>query len=384
MEELELDIAKLKRSLICEICVGLFGSPFMLSCGHVFCYGCILDWLFHKRTCPTCRHPLSQSPSFAYLVQEMVDVFVHRMEASDPEGEGKHVKKHQEDQRKRMEENRDNLFFDLFVETKFTSVLCDREDGVMRCMRCYWEIEGTVCAHCGFQFSDEEVSSLNDFSYSDLHVASELHDQDSLYQDSICSEPDDYDYDDPFIDDRPTDEIERDLSIEEINDSKDLLEQSFSTLYSDTAEDKGFDEISYDSLIEKHERRSKKSKKRGKNVSLGTQRSISQLILLDSDENVNIHENSSTLSNSRSDLVSFPEKRNEKLRYIDLSSNSSKYQETYPSNSNHDIINEYLSDDFSISSLQKYQFPRKQCSKTRNRCRIINIPSSVNDSDYNE
>ncbi|KTW30131.1 hypothetical protein T552_00609 [Pneumocystis carinii B80] len=373
MEELELDISKLKRSLMCEICVELFGSPFMLSCGHVFCYGCILDWLFHKRTCPTCRHPLSQRPSFAYLVQEMVDVFVHRIEALDPEGEGKHVRKHQEDHRKRMEENRDNLFFDLFLETKFTNVLCDREDGVMRCMRCYWEIEGSVCVHCGFQFSDEEVGSLDDVSYSDVQVASQLHDQDSLYQDSICSEPDDYDYEDSFIDDRPIDEIENDVSIEEISDSKDLLEQSFSSLDSDTTENKRFDEIGHDSLIEKRQRRPKKSKKYEKNVYLDTQRSRSQLISLDSDDNLNIDENSSDSSNSCSDSVSFSKKRNGKLRYIDLSSNS-----------NYDNVNGYLSDHFSNSSLQTLQFPKKKRNKIRNRCKIINIPSSVNNSDHNE
>ncbi|QSL65268.1 hypothetical protein MERGE_002577 [Pneumocystis wakefieldiae] len=297
------------------------------------------------------------------IVQEMVDVFVHQMEASDPEGEGKHARKHQEDQ-----------------QTKLTSVLCDREDGVMRCMQCYWEIEGPVCTHCGFQFSDEEVGSLNDFSNSDLQVVSELHDQDSLYQDSICSEPDDYDYDDPFIDDRPTDEIECDLSVEEIGDSKNLLEPSFSSLYSDTTEDKRFDEISHNSLAEKNELQSKKFKKCGKNRSLSRQRSTDQLILLDSDENVNIRENTSTLSNSRSDLVSLSKKNNGKLRYIDLSSNSSsKYQEIYPSGSNHDNINECLSDDFSIS-LQTCQLPRKRCNKTRNS-RIINISSGLNDSD---
>ncbi|KAG4301102.1 hypothetical protein PCANB_002717 [Pneumocystis canis] len=164
---LESDMAILKRSLTCEICAELLASPFMLACGHIFCYGCILDWLVHKRTCPACRQSLSQRPT---LIQEMVDVFVRRMEALDPDGEGFSARKHQQEQRQRMENNKENLFYDLFLETSaFTGVLCGTEDGLNRCTRCCWEIEGAVCTHCGFQFSDENSDSFDDFSHLDTH-----------------------------------------------------------------------------------------------------------------------------------------------------------------------------------------------------------------------
>lgn len=306
MSTLELDMEKLKRSLICEICTELLGSPFMLTCGHVFCYGCILDWLLHKRTCPTCRRSLSQSPSFLYLVQEMVDVFVYRMEVLDPEGEGRLVRKHQEEQRQRMEKNKGNLFFDLFPETIHAGALCDREDGVMRCMRCFWEIEGSVCTHCGFQFSDENSGSFDDFSQDEVQEASESNvDRDSLYQDSIRSELDDYDYEDSFIDDRPTDEIECDISFGESNNSKNESECVRSKFYSDTTDDCEFDGTDHDSFIQEQKRRSKRLLKRRKDVSSNIQHSKNSAILLSSDENVNIHEDCSILSNSSSILI-FP------------------------------------------------------------------------------
>ncbi|KAG5440768.1 hypothetical protein PCK2_000204 [Pneumocystis canis] len=180
----------------------------MLACGHIFCYGCILDWLVHKPTCPSCRQPLSQRPALAYLVQEMVDVFVRRMEMLDPDGEGCSARKHQQEQRQRMENNKESLFYNLFLETSFAGVLCNREDDVIRCMRCCWEIEGAVCTHCGFQFSDENFDSFDDFSHSDAHSTSESYDV--LNQDNICFKLDDHE--DSFIGDNPTDEIKSNVS----------------------------------------------------------------------------------------------------------------------------------------------------------------------------
>lgn len=71
----------------------------------------------------------------------MVEVFVRRMEAQDPDGEGYAARIHQQEQRQRMENNKESLFYDLFSETSgFAGVLRDREDGVMRCIQCYWEV----------------------------------------------------------------------------------------------------------------------------------------------------------------------------------------------------------------------------------------------------
>ena len=47
-------------NLICCICCEVFTNPQRTKCGHIFCLDCITDWLeLDKRTCVTCREPLS-------------------------------------------------------------------------------------------------------------------------------------------------------------------------------------------------------------------------------------------------------------------------------------------------------------------------------------
>lgn len=38
----------------CSICLELMMTPYWLGC-HVFCKGCISDWVLTSTTCPTCR-----------------------------------------------------------------------------------------------------------------------------------------------------------------------------------------------------------------------------------------------------------------------------------------------------------------------------------------
>ncbi|KAG4305261.1 hypothetical protein PORY_001431 [Pneumocystis oryctolagi] len=379
---LESDIEVLKRSLTCEICTELLASPFMLSCGHAFCYGCILDWLFHKRTCPTCRQTLSQRPALAYLVQEMVEVFVRRIEAQDPKGEGCAARKHQLEQRQRMENNKENLFYDFFLETPaFTGVLCDREDGVMRCMQCHWEIEGPICTHCGFRFSDENLNSFEDVSHSG-QVTSESQGTGCDFKGFILSEADDYDYDDPFIDDRRTDEIERDVFDSEDNCSKDISEQAFSTSCSDTIDDNGFDRTDQDSFIQEHKRREKINEKRSNVSNSCIKKSGSPPILIESDENINIHENVSAFPDSGSVSISSSSiKKNSNKYLISILSDSPQgNRDSGLINSDYDNISTRLSDDNIIMPLQTNKTLKKTSNKLKKRRRMFSIPSST---DYN-
>lgn len=41
--------------LICCICQGLLTSTMELTCGHVFCEGCIMNWFEMKESCPMCK-----------------------------------------------------------------------------------------------------------------------------------------------------------------------------------------------------------------------------------------------------------------------------------------------------------------------------------------
>ncbi|KTW32142.1 ubiquitin-protein ligase PSH1 [Pneumocystis jirovecii RU7] len=382
---MEPDMAMLKRSLTCEICAELFASPFMLFCGHVFCYGCILDWLLHKRTCPTCRQSICQRPALAYFVQEMVEVFVRRMEAQDPDGEGYAARIHQQEQRQRMENNKESLFYDLFSETSgFAGVLRDREDGVMRCIQCYWEIEGPACTHCGFQFSDENFGSLDDFS--DRHAVLESHGHpDSLDHDSISSEQDDYDYDDPFIDDRPTDEIERYMSASGNSCSKNASQQTFSASYSDILGDDEFDGTDQDSFVQEQKQRLKRNRRRLNSTALRMQRFKDLPISIQSDESINTQGNISTLFDSGPVLISSSSvEKDSKRHVIHLLSNSSrKFQGSGPVNSD-DNVSSDLSDNHVIMPLQIDQPVKKSSNKLRKHRRMINIPSSNGNSDHSE
>ncbi|KAG5517858.1 hypothetical protein PMAC_000312 [Pneumocystis sp. 'macacae'] len=374
---LESDMAMLKRSLTCEICTELFASPFMLFCGH-----CILDWLLHKRTCPTCRQSICQRPALAYLVQEMVDVFVRRMEAQDPNGEGYTARMHQREQRQRVEDNKESLFYNLFIETPgFAGVLCDREDGVIRCMQCYWEIEGSTCAHCGFQFSDENSGSLDDFSDRQIVLGSHGC-PDSLDHDNVSSELDDYDYDDPFIDDRPIDEIERYMSTSENSCSKNASQQTFSASYSDMVDDDEFDETDQDSFIQKQS-----LKRSGRHLSSFTPRIRRFKSLPTStqfNENINTQENTSTLHKSGSAPVFLSSvKKDSRQRVVHLLNSSQEFQEQGSVNFD-DNTSSYLSDNPVITPLGIDQTAKKPSNKLKKYRRMINIPSSNGNSDHSE
>ncbi|MEE6497940.1 hypothetical protein FKM82_002935 [Ascaphus truei] len=43
------------HDLRCSICRGVLRCPVMISCGHIFCRKCILQWLKRQQTCPCCR-----------------------------------------------------------------------------------------------------------------------------------------------------------------------------------------------------------------------------------------------------------------------------------------------------------------------------------------
>ena len=49
------DKEAISEHLHCPICQEVFSYPYALLCGHVFCKGCIDEWLRHQHTCPECR-----------------------------------------------------------------------------------------------------------------------------------------------------------------------------------------------------------------------------------------------------------------------------------------------------------------------------------------
>ncbi|BFZ62852.1 E3 ubiquitin ligase [Saitoella coloradoensis] len=183
-------ITKLRQSLTCEVCTELLYEPCTLACGHVQCYGCLMDWLQHKKTCPQCRAKVVDKPVLTFVIRDMVDLFVSKAEVDDPEGEGRMLREHQKEQRVMVEEHRaseQGLFPGLFKARYQGTRMMDPGDQVMRCASCGWEVEGgPSCLHCGYVFSSdseaESYESLED-SNTDENEDEEGEDVDEMVED---------------------------------------------------------------------------------------------------------------------------------------------------------------------------------------------------------
>ncbi|XP_053327997.1 RING finger protein 151 [Spea bombifrons] len=53
--DLDIFTERPDHDLLCSICRGVMKCPVMISCGHIFCRKCILQWLKRQQTCPCCR-----------------------------------------------------------------------------------------------------------------------------------------------------------------------------------------------------------------------------------------------------------------------------------------------------------------------------------------
>ncbi|ORY74866.1 hypothetical protein BCR37DRAFT_384309 [Protomyces lactucae-debilis] len=204
LQALEDDFTKLRKQLNCHICTELMFEPMVLTeCGHTFCYGCSYDWLKTHKTCPTCRAKVRTKPTPIYLIRELVDVFVNRIELQSPLDEGAVLRQHQEEQRLVVASHRDDSYPGLFPDIpKHGGRLVDHEDRVMRCINCHWEIDGTVCAGCGQDYgsgdSGEDYTDNESLGYDDdADAFANLDDE----------EPNEYDHEDSFIDNGPSSQL---------------------------------------------------------------------------------------------------------------------------------------------------------------------------------
>ena len=58
----------ISEHLVCPICQEIFNYPIALLCGHVFCDGCIREWLKQQRNCPECRQSADMRNSHKDLI----------------------------------------------------------------------------------------------------------------------------------------------------------------------------------------------------------------------------------------------------------------------------------------------------------------------------
>jgi len=165
----------------CKICFKPFYEPFILACGHTYCYSCLASWFGgganrgSKKNCPDCRAPVITMPSPNYLLRDLVHMFVTRAELL-PEDET--VQEHElgtEEEAAQLAKDRAGagLFNGVFIPYTMPwrrggamhavmRPIADQQDNVLRCPECTWEIEDGQCPHCGWGESDNDDMSLSD------------------------------------------------------------------------------------------------------------------------------------------------------------------------------------------------------------------------------
>ncbi len=62
-----VDTEQVARNFECPICLLCQRDPHQTSCGHRFCYSCILTWLNEGRTCPKDNCSLGEGRQAYYI-----------------------------------------------------------------------------------------------------------------------------------------------------------------------------------------------------------------------------------------------------------------------------------------------------------------------------
>jgi len=145
-------------------------------------------------------------------IKDMVNSLVRRAELVDPEGQGARFNKEQAEADKCVRDHGGDLFPGLFHRTRLPrgNRVVDEADGVLRCIRCHWEVEGQTCTHCGLAFSDDEQEAFSAFEedVEDLDEGESESDNDDDDEDDDDDDEEDEDedeYEDSFV--VPDDEV---------------------------------------------------------------------------------------------------------------------------------------------------------------------------------
>ncbi|PGH03507.1 hypothetical protein AJ79_07342 [Helicocarpus griseus UAMH5409] len=171
LQTMQDHIGDIRDLIHCGVCVKLLYEPFTLACGHTFCYSCLTQWFANhrrKKTCPDCRASVRAQPAPAFLVREIVQMFINRpelLENNETTAEHLSIKRIETEKMETDKRNKHpttgGLFQGCFKHAAFNGPINDVTDGVRRCPVCAWELEGGACTHCGFghDFTDSESDS---------------------------------------------------------------------------------------------------------------------------------------------------------------------------------------------------------------------------------
>ncbi|KIX06920.1 uncharacterized protein Z518_04896 [Rhinocladiella mackenziei CBS 650.93] len=169
-------IEDMRNLSLCKICIKPFYEPFVLACGHTYCYSCLAGWFGgpqarkRKKNCPDCRVEVTVQPSPNYLLRDLVHMFISRAELL-PEDET--VQEHQqakEDEASVLAADRagGGLFKGAFKRLRpgydhWNRGFYDPGDNILRCPDCHWELEDGECLHCGFRvYQHDEIGTDGD------------------------------------------------------------------------------------------------------------------------------------------------------------------------------------------------------------------------------
>ncbi|KAM3065924.1 E3 ubiquitin ligase [Clarireedia jacksonii] len=177
------DLISMKGLVTCSICDQLLYEPWTLACGHTYCYSCLCSWFVpnkRKKTCPECRSPVKQIPAPAFLVKQMVEIFINRSELmpSDESIEQHKTKRAEELEIVDKDKNSPEGLFKGTFPQRHGELWRDEADGVMRCPACGHEHEGgPLCESCGAEFDDmygfsdgDEDGNLSDIDIGEIEL----------------------------------------------------------------------------------------------------------------------------------------------------------------------------------------------------------------------
>ena len=83
LQTLEKHIEDMRNLVMCKICIKPLYEPFILSCGHTYCYSCLTSWFTggdgdrrrkQNMKCPDCRAAVELEPSPNYVVCSKVEL----------------------------------------------------------------------------------------------------------------------------------------------------------------------------------------------------------------------------------------------------------------------------------------------------------------------
>lgn len=197
MQSLEAHMEDMRNLTLCKICLRPFYEPFILGCGHSFCYSCLRSWFGganerrKNKNCPDCRTEVKAEPAPNYLLREISHLFLSRAELLPEDETVAEHKKDQDEEAKLLSKDKkeEGLFQGVFKEAHlrpFMAPIQDFEDRVERCPVCTYEIEDGRCFRCGLTFGATDFSE----DESDLSGLSDMDDDSELDSDEDESEAD--------------------------------------------------------------------------------------------------------------------------------------------------------------------------------------------------